>query len=146
MDKDAKYVFLFTGLLLLMLILDYLWIEYISKSLFDSQLKNITGFKDGEFIIRTLTTSFIYLLIGLSMLFFFDPSVREKDRAITLGAFIGALVFGVLEFSNYVYYNNYSPVVVVIDMLWGTVLFSFISFLVYSAVKKLYKMNIEKED
>lgn len=130
-DRDFKYVFFFTVILFLMIVLDYIWLNYIAQGLFYSQLDHITGFRDYEFEIRTLYTSLLYFLVGLAILFFFDPGIEEDEKSIMLGSFIGMFIFIVIEFTNYVFYSGYSPVVVVIDIIWGTFLFGLTSHYIY---------------
>jgi len=136
MDRDTKYVILFSILLFFMILLDYIWLNFIAKDLFYSQLKTISGFKDMFYEIRSLKTSLLYFVVGLSMLFFFDPGIKEKDRALLLGVFMGLFIYSTIEFSNYFFYNNYSPVVVCIDILWGIFLFTLASYVIYYFTQK----------
>lgn len=73
-----------------------------------------------------------YLIIITGVYYFIILPNRSYLEAFLLGVF----VYGVYETTNYATLTKWKPELVVIDTLWGGVLFSLTAFLVKTTVKR----------
>ena len=72
-----------------------------------------------------------YLILVTGLYYFIILPNRSYLEAFLLGVF----VYGVYETTNYATLTKWKPELVVIDTLWGGVLFSLTAFLVKTTVK-----------
>jgi uncharacterized membrane protein len=72
-----------------------------------------------------------YIFIVLGLYYFIIREHRKPFEAFLLGLF----VYGIYELTNYSLFKKWSINMVIMDTLWGGVLFFITTFLVYKAEK-----------
>jgi len=112
----------------IMLLLDSVYLSLV-KNYFNTLVKNIQG---KEITIKILGAVLCYLImiIGLNV-FIIQNGSYEKDlqNRVIYGGLLGLLVYGVYDTTNYAIFNKWDFKTVVMDTLWGGVIFSLTTFL-----------------
>jgi uncharacterized membrane protein len=72
---------------------------------------------------------YILLVSGLYY-FIIKNSASIKDAFL-----LGVLIYGVYETTNYAFFKDWSLLLVILDTLWGGILFSTTTFLYYKIAK-----------
>jgi uncharacterized membrane protein len=67
---------------------------------------------------------YIFLIIGINY-FIIKPRKSVQDAFL-----LGLIIYGVYETTNYALFKNWSIVTVIMDTLWGGVLFALTTYLV----------------
>jgi len=107
--------------------LDYTYMT-INKSMFVDQIIKI---QNTTIIGKPIGFILCYLFIILGLYYFIIKNHKTPLDAFLLGLF----VYGVFELTNYSLLKNWSLKVVVIDTLWGGILFFITTFLFYKIEK-----------
>jgi uncharacterized membrane protein len=111
----------------LMLVLDFTYL-YLFKDFMLSILKNIQK-ADVKVNIMSALACYIILVSGL---YYF---IIRKKAPIKDAFLLGVLINGVYETTNYAFFKNWSPLLVILDTLWGGILLSTTTFLYYKIAK-----------
>jgi uncharacterized membrane protein len=111
----------------IMLILDFSYL-YLFKDFMLPILKNIQK-ADVKVNIWSALACYIILVSGL---YYF---IIRKKAPIKDAFFLGVLINGVYETTNYAFFKNWSPLLVILDTLWGGILLSTTTFLYYKIAK-----------
>ena len=109
------------GTLLLALDLSYL---FLFKDFMIPILKNIQK-ADVKVNIGSALACYIILVSGLYY-FIIKKNAPPKDAFL-----LGMLINGVYETTNYTFFKEWSPALVVMDTLWGGILLSATTFIYY---------------
>ncbi|MBY5972774.1 hypothetical protein PSM7751_01661 [Pseudooceanicola marinus] len=100
--------------------LDALMLKNVMRPLFESRL--------GDQILedpRMVAAGLFYLAYVGGLLYFVSVPALEAGKpsqALLNGALIGAMAYGTYEVTNYAVLRAWSPVMVAVDLSWGTVL------------------------
>jgi len=89
---------------------------------------------DGEEIkLRIAPAILVYVLmsIGLYYFVFFIKEPVNISEAILRGGVLGFTIYGVFDLTNRALLKHYPWEMVIVDMIWGTVIFSLISMILY---------------
>jgi uncharacterized membrane protein len=108
---------------ILLLLLDYVYLR-LSGTFLQRQIKNIQG---TTLVIRWIPVILCYLFIIFGLNFFILTPKRSIQDAFLLGIF----VYGVYELTNFATFTNWSMLMVILDTVWGGVLFALTTFLFY---------------
>ena len=107
---------------ILFVVIDFAYLNLIKKY-FENQVKTVQG--------STLQVNFlgailcyIFLIFGLN--YFIIKSKRSPYDAFLLGI----LIYGVYETTNYALFKKWSIFTVILDTLWGGVLFALVTFII----------------
>ena len=116
--------------ILILLITDLSWI-LTNKSMYDSLVVNI---QIVPMRINMPAALLAYILMIIGFIFIIVPMLNKNSpnkvtQAVTKGGLFGFLVYGIFNATNYAMFQNYSLKVAIIDTLWGTFIYSFITFL-----------------
>jgi uncharacterized membrane protein len=103
----------------------------LSKDYFKSQIKRVQG-SPLEMNIVGLLLCYTFLVFG------FHYFVIEKKMSLLDSFWLGILIYSVYELTNYALFTNWSFMTVIIDTLWGGVLF-FLAAFVITRVRKLLR-------
>ena len=106
---------------LIFLATDYIYLNSVSKY-FNMQIKAIQG----EKIKLNLFSTFLCYIFLTTGIFYF---AIQKNMSIMECALLGLFVYGVYETTNKAILKNWLYKKVVIDTLWGAVLFSLSVFI-----------------
>lgn len=118
MLKNLK-IFIIIGII--MAILDYIYLNSISSFF----RKTINIIQNSKLNIRFTPVILCYLLLIFSVQYFI---ISKKGNL--LDAFIlGICIYGVFELTNYASISKWPLKLVIIDTLWGGILFSLTTFI-----------------
>ena len=125
MNKFSMYEILLISIILVVIDSGYL---YSMKNFFNNQIKLVQG-SDIQMNIYAAILCYIALVYGL---YYFII----KDKRPLIDAFIfGIVIYAVYELTTMALLKNWSWKTVVLDTLWGGILFTITTYLVY-AIKK----------
>jgi Predicted membrane protein len=118
---------------IVMISLDFVYLS-VMKGYFANQVKNVQGsaLKLNYF---GAAICYIFLVAGLNY-FIIKPRKSVSDAFL-----LGLVIYGVYETTNYALFSNWSIVSVIIDTLWGGLLFASTAYIVEKMryiFKKIY--------
>jgi uncharacterized membrane protein len=111
----------------IMLILDFSYL-YLFRDFMLPLLKNIQK-ADVKINIMSALACYIILVSGLYY-FIIRKNASPKDAFL-----LGVLINGVYETTNYAFFKDWSPLLVILDTLWGGILLGTTTFLYYKIAK-----------
>jgi len=114
-----KFIFLFTAIVFVAL--DFMYLNLI-KGYFSKQIAKVQGEKlEVNFLGAAIC--YIFLIAGLNY-FIIEPKKSVYDAFL-----LGIVIYGVYETTNYSLFKNWSIITVIMDTLWGGILFASTTFL-----------------
>jgi uncharacterized membrane protein len=120
--------FFITGVLLL--IFDFIYLSLI-KEYFMTQIVTIQGSKS-QFDIVAAIICYVFLIFGINYFII-------KPRRSVLDAFLlGLIIYVVYETTNKALFTKWTWTTVVIDSLWGGILFALTTWSIYK-IKKIIR-------
>ena len=108
-----------------LLVLDSLYLT-VNKKFLESQLHSIQG-KSMQLKVPGMVACYVIIILGL---YYF---ILRQKRGILDAFLLGFFVYGVYETTNYATLNHWKADMVVMDTLWGGILFASTTFLVNAA-------------
>jgi len=111
---------------IILLLIDALYLYSISK-LFRDQIVKVQRVVM-EFRVEGAILCYLALILGLNY-FIIQPKKSAVDAFI-----FGLVIYAVYETTNYATLKKWSPTLVVMDTLWGGVLFALTTYLTYELV------------
>lgn len=114
-------LYTFTKIGILMAILDYIYISSIS----DFFKKTIYKIQKSSINLKLIPTILCYLLLIFSLQYF----IISKKGNLLDAFLLGVCIYGVFEFTNYATISKWPLKLVIIDILWGGILFSLTTFI-----------------
>lgn len=121
---------LFLVAFLIFIITDMIWLGLIAKSLYFHYYEHWLRLVAGQLKPVWWATLMVYLLFALSVVVFILPLAEDSPYwAAFYGAVLGAVIYGVYDFTCIAIFKNFPIGMGLLDWLWGTVLCSWSSFL-----------------
>jgi uncharacterized membrane protein len=120
---------LFLIVLISILIIDGIWIGLIAKNFYKTEMKNIARFKDGGFNVRWVPVAILYILMTLGIIYFVNPHSGVEISNLFRGAFLGLIMYGVYDLTNYSLLKDFSLKLAAVDIVWGAFLVGVVSFI-----------------
>lgn len=123
--------------LISMLILDFVWIGVIAKKFYANYLLPITG---GGFNIAPAAVFYLLYPVGLLFLVI-DPALKSGTplvKVFLLGALLGLVAYGSYDLTNHATIKNWSLLVTIVDMAWGTLVSGVVGVLVVTLVRRFF--------
>ena len=117
----------------IMLLLDISFIQF-NLAFFSKQIEDVQGRPPKLKMSGAI-------LCYISMIFALYWFIIRRDAPIIDAFILGASLNAVYEFTNYTFFNNWRPEIVVMDILWGGVLFSTTTYLTnlsYDSISDLF--------
>jgi uncharacterized membrane protein len=108
---------------LLFIIIDSSYLTLISPY-FKQLIYNIQG---KELSINVPPTLLCYISLVFGLYYF----IIKDNRSYVDAGILGLVIYSVFEFTNKALFNNWPWYIVVMDTLWGGILFSLTTYLVY---------------
>jgi len=102
----------------------------IVKGYFNKQVKSIQG-SDIQMNIVATGLTYVVLIYGLNYF------IIRKNKSVQEAATLGFFVYAVYELTNLALFKNWSVLTVIMDTVWGTVLFGLTTAIVYK-LKKIF--------
>lgn len=123
-------------IIILVLLLDLIYLNLTSK-IYNKTIKKIQG---KEIDINLLGAILSYICVVLLIYFFILPQIKSSKlsilkASIIYGGSLGFLVYGVYNFTNLAIFQNYDLSTAIMDTLWGSILFTLVSYLTLSIAK-----------
>jgi len=108
---------------------DFVWLGVVVKNFYQSQLGDLMRPAGVFGDIRLLGAVAVYLLLAAGIVFFVLPNAPTAATAIGWGAFLGLLVYGVYDFTNWTVLSRWPLVLALADIAWGVFILGFLSWL-----------------
>lgn len=107
-----------------MIPIDYVYLQSIQKY-FQWQIETIQG---SPLKVNLWGAALCYLLLVVGIYYFI-----LRDKRSYMDAFIlGLVIYGVFETTNYALFKKWAFSTVIIDTLWGGILFALTTYVVYN--------------
>ena len=104
------------------LVLDFLYLNFI-KDYFFNQIKVIQK--------ETIKINFIAIIICYILLITgINYFIINQNRSVSDAFLLGLVIYGVFETTNKALFNKWSWTTVIIDTLWGGILFALTTYLI----------------
>ncbi|MEO1193221.1 MAG: DUF2177 family protein [Pseudomonadota bacterium] len=110
----------YVGMVIVFLGIDFVWLKYVMKPLFDSHVGDLLAEQ-----VRIGVAAGFYLLYVVGIIYFaVAPALREGgwSAAVIKGALFGFFCYGTYEATNMATLKGWSWSMVAIDVTWGTAL------------------------
>ena len=114
---------------IVVLVLDMIYISCV-KTLFNKLIKGIQG---SDIKLNLEATFLDYILIIFSMYYF----IIQKNASIEESMILGLCIYGIYELTNMAVFKKWTWQVVMIDSIWGAVLYGTSTFLYRQIIQKL---------
>lgn len=124
-----KYFFLYLLAFVSFLVIDFIWLGFISKDFYKN---NIGHLMLDKFKIGPAIVFYLLFLIGL-LVFVIVPGIHEGSlkKLILRAVLFGMVTYGTYDLTNWATLEGWPVKVVVVDIIWGASLSSLVSFSVY---------------
>ena len=101
---------------------DFIYLN-VMKGYFENQVKKVQG---TSLKINYLGAAICYLFLIAGLNYF----IIKPHKSINEAFLLGIVIYGVYETTNYALFTNWSILSVIIDTLWGGLLFASTTFIV----------------
>ena len=113
----------------LVLTIDIIWITLVMGKQYSIMIGDI---QNTSMLIRLLPTILSYFTIIIPIVLFVIPRISKETillDSIIYGGIMGFLMYGMFSFTNYALIRNWTVKVVLLDIVWGSFLYSIVSYL-----------------
>ena len=107
---------------IVLVFIDSIYLNLI-KDYFNNQIKLVQGFNIKINLLATLLC-YIFLIFGINYF------IIQPNRSIQDAFLLGLIIYGVFETTNMALFSKWSWLTVLIDTLWGGILFALTTFIV----------------
>lgn len=114
------YILLLSSIILISI--DFVYLN-IMKGYFEREIKNI---QLSNLKINYLGVAFSYIFIITGLNYF----IIKPNKSVSDAFLLGLVIYGVYESTNYALFKNWSLLTVLIDTIWGGVLFSSTTYII----------------
>lgn len=121
-----------------LLILDYVWLWYVTKDFIVREFGTLISVEDWKIKINLWVWLLAWLIISIMVVFFVTLRYNSYPEVLLYGALLGFLSYAMYDLTNLTFLTNYSVKFTIIDILWGTFACSMI------AVNSYYFYNLVK--
>ena len=113
---------LFLAAAAVMLVLDFAWLAWISTSFYERHLGHLLR---PEPVLPAIVLFYLLYVAGI-VVFAVLPGLRMGSplRSWLLGVFLGLVAYGTFDLTSYAAFAGFPGVVVLVDLLWGSILTS----------------------
>ena len=102
--------------------LDFIYLQSI-KNYFQKQVQSVQG---SAMQVNYLGAALCYVFLIVGINYF----IIKPNRSVTDAFLLGLVIYGVYETTNYALFKNWSIITVIIDTLWGGILFALTTYIV----------------
>lgn len=107
---------------IVLLILDYIWIQKLSNNLYFKTIKNVQNSKFKMNSSKYAKAFVAYTLIIYLLAINYNKTFYER-------MILGVAVYGIFNFTNSTMFDKWSTEIAFIDTAWGGLLFSFVPYI-----------------
>jgi uncharacterized membrane protein len=113
---------------------DMIWLTLIAKNFYAKQI----GFLMAKNPNLLAALIFYLLFIAGLVVFVITPSLEKKQltQALLMGAFFGLVTYATYDLTNLATVKNWPILITIIDLLWGSFISAFVSFITYLIAQK----------
>jgi len=115
------------------LIIDFIWLVFISRKLYDRELKHIKKEK-----INWLAAIIFYVIYIIGVVFFVvEPAIDKASLSYAVygGALFGLVAYSTYDLTNLATMKGFPLKITIIDLIWGTFVTAAVSVLTFLLVK-----------
>ncbi len=102
--------------------IDFIYLNVV-KSYFDNQIKQVQG---SPIKMNYLGAAICYILLIIGINYF----IIKPNKPVSDAFLLGIIIYGVYETTNYAILKDWSILTVIIDTLWGGLLFASTTYIV----------------
>jgi uncharacterized membrane protein len=102
--------------------IDFIYLNLI-KGYFNNQIKMVQG---SPMSINYLGAAICYILLVTGINYF----IIKPRKSVSDAFLLGIIIYGVFETTNYALFKNWSLLTVIIDTLWGGILFASTTYII----------------
>lgn len=114
---------LFLFILVVLIVIDIIYLSFIADYM-NKVVRNIQG---KPIKLEIISVILIYLFISLGLYYFI---IIEK-RPVLYAFLLGIIIYGVFDLTNFNLFEKWKLDTVIIDSLWGGILLSLTTYIVY---------------
>jgi len=107
---------------IVLITIDFIYLNSM-KGYFNKQIQNVQG-SEPKMKLLGAAICYIFLITGINY-FIIKPRKNVSEAFL-----LGIVIYGVYETTNYALFKNWSLLTVIIDTLWGGLLFAFTTYIV----------------
>uniref|UniRef100_A0A6C0KGK8 DUF2177 family protein n=1 Tax=viral metagenome TaxID=1070528 RepID=A0A6C0KGK8_9ZZZZ len=115
-----------------LLALDSVYLSLI-KNYFNKQIKKIQG---EDIQLNMTATIATYMFLSFALYYF----IIKKKASVTDAFYLGLSIYAVYELTSKAIFKNWSYMTVIIDTLWGGILFASSTYITKIATKLIKKL------
>lgn len=120
-------VFLIAAVVLF--ITDMIWLGFIAKSFYFKEYAWVLRLQDGKLLPIWWATALVYVALASALTIFVLPQAQGNlVHALIYGAIMGAIIYGVYDFTCVAIFKSWPIPISFIDWAWGTFLCGFSSW------------------
>ena len=103
--------------------IDFVYLN-VMRGYLDNQLKSVQG-SPVKFNYLGAALCYVFLIAGLNYF------IIKPKRSVSDAFLLGIVIYGVYETTNYATFKNWSLLTVIIDTLWGGLLFAATTYIIH---------------
>lgn len=112
---------------IIILALDSVYLS-LAKNLFSKQIKLV---QKEPFKLNIYSAILCYILLTLGIYYF----VIEKNLSYKEAFFLGFIIYGIFDTTTMSIFNDWNPLLALLDTCWGGILFTLVLF-IYNKINK----------
>jgi uncharacterized membrane protein len=109
--------------------IDFVYLN-VMKGYFNNQIQSIQG---SQLKMNYLGAAFCYIFLIVGINYF----IIKPHKSVSEAFLLGIIIYGVYETTNYALLKNWSILTVIIDTLWGGLLFASTTYIV-NLLRKIF--------
>lgn len=133
-----KLITVFFVWFLTLLILDYIWLWYVTKDFIIREFWNLVSVENWSIKIRIWVWVLAWFLISAMVVTFVTLKYDSYTDVLFYWALLWFFSYSMYDLTNLTFLNNYSVKFTIVDILWGTFACSIValnSFYVHNILK-----------
>jgi uncharacterized membrane protein len=115
-------------ILFVMLALDSVYL-YLTKSMYGQLVAKI---QRTALELKWAGAIIVYALLVIGLYVF----IIEPGKPLWQAALLGLVIYGVFDFTNYAMFKKYDLSIALMDMMWGSILFTSTTYIVHMIITK----------
>ena len=129
---------LFFTALLIVFLLDVVWIGGFAMEFYRFELGSLLT----NAVVWPAALAFYVFFAAALIIFVIEPALKAKSlrKALILGALFGFATYMTYDLTNLATTKDWSLLIAVVDMVWGTVLTATASVCTYLLATRVYKL------
>lgn len=126
-----KYIYLYLLSFVIFLVIDLIWLNFISKNLYQKEIGSLLLKSPNLFPAFLFYALFIVALLILVVI----PGIEAESltKTLLLGAVFGFITYATYDLTNLATLEGWSVKMTIVDLIWGTsvsTLMAYVSFMI----------------